>query len=152
LSTARRLLCERGNRKDLDAHPVCPWTDHISPLVNDPHFKPDRITELSNDVTVSDVFTVDLRVCPFERDGLTLSIKYAEDRSVYAVMLRSFQESGQGDDEGFPRFAAGNAGIVYSHCFFNMDESSLVADMSAPAPAGRHSESRRYPGFRRRRG
>jgi hypothetical protein len=130
ISTARRLVCERRNREDLDAQPVCPWTDHIAPLFNGPHFKPDRITELSNGVTASDIATVDTSVGPFERDGSTLSAKYAELRSTYTVKLHSFQESGHKDNEDFPRFAAGNAGIMYGHYFFNTDEGSLVADMS----------------------
>jgi hypothetical protein len=66
-----------------------PVTDHIAPLFNDPHFKADRITELSNGVTVSNISTVDPSVCPFERDGSTLSAKYAELRSTYTVKLRT---------------------------------------------------------------
>jgi hypothetical protein len=61
MSTACRLLCERRSREDLDGQPVCLWTDHIAPLFNDPHFKPDRINELSNGVTTSDIATADPR-------------------------------------------------------------------------------------------
>jgi hypothetical protein len=129
MSTAR-LLCERRNREDLDGQPECKWTDHIAPLFDDPHIKPDRITELSKGVAASDIATVDPSLSPFERDGSSLSARYAELRSTYAVKLRNFQESGQGDDEGFPRFAAGNAGITYGHCLFNTGEGSLVADIS----------------------
>jgi hypothetical protein len=68
--------------------------DHIAPLFNDPRFKPDLISELSNGVTASDIATVDPSVCPFERGGSALSAKYAGLRSTYTVKLRSFQESG----------------------------------------------------------
>jgi hypothetical protein len=130
MSTARRLLCERRSCEDLDGQPVCPWTDHISPFFNGPHCKPGRITELSTGVTSSDRATFDPGLGPFERGGSTLSSKYAGLRSAYPVKLRRFQESGHGDDEDFPRFAAGNAGIMYGHFFFSTDEGPLVADMS----------------------
>jgi hypothetical protein len=59
--------------------------DHITPLFNGPNFRPDRITELSNGVTASDIATVDPSVFPCERDGSTLSAKYAKLRSTYTV-------------------------------------------------------------------
>jgi hypothetical protein len=75
MSTERRLLCERRSREDLDGQTVCQWTYHISPLFNDPNCKSDRINELSNGVTASDIATIDPRPFPFERHGSTLSAK-----------------------------------------------------------------------------